>query len=92
MNKKDLVKEVARKWPSTRAIVDAVFRSINQAMVRKETVTIYNFGTFKLEKTKVKEVMNFYTKQRYKLEPKVKIRFIPSRSTEKVINERSIVV
>lgn len=84
MTKNDLIKEANQFWPDSEKMVNAIFRAINTELVRKGTVRIYNFGTFKVVRSKVKEGQNFITGDRVKIN-RYKIRFFPCRTVERMI-------
>lgn len=92
MKKLDLEKAAKTKWPESKAMVGAIFCAINEAMLRKETVTILHFGRFEVVQTKWRTAWDFKLNKRVPITPKLKIKFTPSPRVEKMVNERNVVL
>jgi len=90
MKKSDLVKASKNGFPDHKKMVDSIFREINRAIINCDEVTIHNFGTFKVVKSKVRYGYNFHTKQRIPLPEKLKIKFKPSPKIVKRLNEANL--
>lgn len=76
---------------SHKDIVNAIFLEINKALVRRETVMLTCFGKFFVIKSQVKFGQNFQTKQRIPLPPQYRIKFQPSKTINKIVNERNLI-
>lgn len=86
MKKLDLVREAKKGWPSTEGIINNLFKAINAALVRGETVTIYNFGEFRRVRDSRKEVYDFKNKRRVPFSGNFKIKFKASPNVSKILN------
>lgn len=91
MKKLNLVKEAKKGWPEAESMVNYMLLAINKALVSRETVTIYNFGKFEVVESKVRAGYDFKAQKRIKLPKKLKVKFTPSPSIIKMLNERNLV-
>lgn len=89
MIKKDIRKAARKYWPDLDMIINEVFRSINESLVRGEEVKIKHFGIFRVVKFRRKTGFNFNEKKVMRLKPRFKIKFYPSRLVEDILNERN---
>ena len=83
MNKADLVNEVAKVVSSKKeaqAAVDALFSIIQDSLVRKESVTLVGFGTFKVGERKARTGRNPQTRQEIRIPAKNVVKFVPGKS------------
>lgn len=90
MKKRDLVRAAQKGWPDTMKIINNLFRAINEALIKKEKVTIYNFGEFYVIRANRKEVYDFKNKRRVPFAGKFKIKFRPSPTIDKLLNTSSL--
>ena len=90
MKKRDLVQAAQKGWPDTMKIVNNLFRAINEALIKKEKVTIYNFGEFRVVKDSRKEVYDFKNKRRVPYAGKFKVKFRLSPNVEAFLNTSSL--
>lgn len=81
MVKSELVKIVASKINKPQKDVSEMFEKvlaeISDALDSKETVTIKDFGTFKVVTSKAKTCINPQTKEKIEIPEKEKVKFIP---------------
>ena len=79
MTKEDLVRKVSKKLGVTlkdmRIVVDEIIDTINDALIKRETVYINGLFKIRVKASKPHYVMNMKTKERYLCEPKYKIEF-----------------
>lgn len=92
MRKQDLVRKAGKKRFDTKAMVDTIFCSINEALIRREKVIVLHFGRFEVVQSKVRGVYDWKTKKRRKITPKLKIKFTPSPAVLKIINKENVVI
>ena len=88
MNKAGLVNEVAKVVSSKKeaqAAVSCVFDSIKKAL-KKESVTVIGFGTFKVDKRKARKGRNPQTGAEIKIKASKVPRFRPGRSLKDAVN------
>jgi nucleoid DNA-binding protein len=90
MKKADLIKAAKEGWPDAEKMVNSVFKAINCALVKGETVTIYNFGEFSVAESKVRTGWDFKNNKRIPIAGRLKVRFKPSPSILKIINNNNI--
>lgn len=68
INKKDLIKRVAKRTGSSEkdieSVIDATFEEIYEALKREENVTVRNFGTFYIDVRGSGTVFKFNPSQR----------------------------
>jgi len=83
MNKKDLVKEVAKvvnTKKEAQAALDCVFSSITKALEKKDTVTLVGFGTFKVGQRKARKGRNPQTGNEIEIKAKTVPKFVPGKA------------
>jgi DNA-binding protein HU-beta len=68
MNKKELVKEIAKKVDVSQKTVDEVIKTftevVKKALKKGQKVTLVGFGTFQVRKRKATTVINPQTKKK----------------------------
>lgn len=87
MNKSDLVNEVAKvvgTKKAAQAAVDCVFDSIKTAL-KKESVTLVGFGTFKVDKRKARTGRNPKTGEAIKIKAKKVAKFVPGKALKDAV-------
>jgi DNA-binding protein HU-beta len=87
MNKADLVNEVSRVVSSKKeaqAAVNCVFDSIKKAL-KKESVTVIGFGTFKVDKRKARKGRNPQTGQEIKIKAKRVPKFVAGKGLKEAV-------
>jgi DNA-binding protein HU-beta len=87
MNKSDLVNEVAKVVGTKKAAqsaVDCVFDSIKAAL-KKESVTLVGFGTFKVDKRKARTGRNPKTGEVIKIKAKKVAKFVPGKALKDAV-------
>ena len=83
MNKKDLVKEVAKvvnTKKEAQAALDCVFSSITKALKKKDTVTLVGLGTFKVGQRKARKGRNPQTGKEIEIKAKTVPKFVPGKA------------
>ena len=89
MNKDNLIKASKKYWPDARKMVDAIFKEMNTAFLKRERVVVANFGSFRVVLRKGKIHHNFKTGERKIMSPKYTVKFVISRSVKRMINEKN---
>ncbi len=87
MNKSDLVNEVAKvvgTKKAAQAAVDCVFETI-KSVLKKETVTLVGFGTFKVDKRKARTGRNPKTGEEIKIKAKKVAKFVPGKALREAV-------
>jgi DNA-binding protein HU-beta len=87
MNKADLVSEVSKVVSSKKeaqAAVNCVFDSIKKAL-KKESVTVIGFGTFKVDKRKARKGRNPQTGQEIKIKAKRVPKFVAGKGLKEAV-------
>ncbi len=87
MNKGDLVKEVAKvvnTKKEAQAAVDCVFSTITKAL-KKNTVTLVGFGTFKVAQRKARKGRNPQTGAEIKIKAKKVAKFVPGKALKDAV-------
>lgn len=87
MNKGDLVNEVAKVVSSKKeaqAAVDCVFSTIAKAL-KKDSVTLVGFGTFKVDKRKARKGRNPRTGEEIKIKAKKVPKFVPGKALKEAV-------
>ncbi len=82
MNKSDLVNEVAKvvgTKKAAQAAVDCVIDTIKGAL-KKDSVTLVGFGTFKVDKRKARTGRNPKTGEAIKIKAKKVAKFVPGKA------------
>jgi len=88
MNKRDLVKEVAKVVSTKKeaqAAVDCVFSTITKALKKKDTVTLIGFGTFKVAQRKARKGRNPQTGEEIKIKARKVAKFIPGKALKDAV-------
>ena len=88
MNKKDLVKEVAKvvnTKKEAQAALDCVFSSITKALEKKDTVTLVGLGTFKVGQRKARKGRNPQTGKEIEIKAKTVPKFVPGKALKDAI-------
>ena len=88
MNKKDLMKEVAKvvnTKKEAQAALDCVFSSITKALKKKDTVTLVGFGTFKVGQRKARKGRNPQTGKEIEIKAKTVPKFVPGKALKDAI-------
>jgi nucleoid DNA-binding protein len=87
MNKADLVNEVSKVVSSKKeaqAAVNCVFDSIKKAL-KKESVTVIGFGTFKVDKRKARKGRNPQTGEEIKIKAKKVPKFLAGKGLKEAV-------
>ena len=87
MKKLDLIKSAKKGFPNAERMLNEILKAINTALVKGESVTIYNFGKFYVTKSNVRKVYDFKTKRTVAHKGRYKIKFKPAPSIEQMLNE-----
>jgi len=88
MNKRDLVKEVAKVLNTKKeaqAALDCVFSSITKALKKKDTVTLVGFGTFKVGQRKARKGRNPQTGKEIEIKAKTVAKFVPGKALKNAV-------
>lgn len=89
MKKNDLVNYIAKYTltkKEAKKIVDLVFEFIKHTLLSGEKVSIHNFGTFILKFHKSKKMYDPKRKRYIPIEPRKKIKFVPSKNLLKLLS------
>ena len=65
--------------------MDCVFESITKALKKKDTVTLIGFGTFKVNKRKVRKGRNPQTGEEIKIKAKRVPKFVPGKALKDAV-------
>ena len=82
MNKGDLVNEVAKvvgTKKEAKAVVDCIFDTITKTL-KKDTVTLAGFGTFKVNKRKARQGRNPRTGEKIKIKARKAPKFVAGKA------------
>lgn len=94
MIKEELISKVAKKMKITkadiRAVVDCVIDTINDALLKRETVEIVGFCKFRIKVARPHYFMNMKTKERYMGEPKYTIDFKINEKVRQGLNSQKV--
>ncbi|MCX7910892.1 MAG: HU family DNA-binding protein [Endomicrobia bacterium] len=89
MNKTDLIRLVS-KFTLTKQqaskIVNLIFKTISDCLIAGEKVTIQNFGSFTTKFYKSKKMYEPKRKKYISIEPRKRIKFIPSKVLINILN------
>ena len=88
MNKGDLINEVAKvvgTKKEAQAAVDCVFSSITDALKGKDKVTIFGFGTFKVEERKARKGINPQTGEAIDIVAKTVPKFVAGKALKESV-------
>jgi DNA-binding protein HU-beta len=90
MTKADFVEQVADRMGSSKTeaatAVDAVFDSIQSALVRGDDVTVTGFGTFSAAKRRSREGVNPRTGEKITIPAKIAPKFKAGKSLKDALN------
>jgi len=87
MNKGDLINEVAKVVSTKKeaqAAVGCIFSTITRAL-KKDTVTLVGFGTFKVDKRKARKGRNPQTGETIKIKAKKVPKFIAGKALKDAV-------
>lgn len=92
MSKKELVNMVVEKVPGlkkkdVKAVVDAVFESISEALSKGEKVQLVGFGTFEVRKAAARTGVNPRTRQKIKIPARKVPKFKPGKDLKECVNK-----
>ncbi len=91
MVKADIVERVVEATglskSKARQIVDAILDEMFNALVRGENVIIRRFGTFEVVRSNRLKGRNLKTGEEVRIDPRMVVRFRPSKKLKKVIEE-----
>ncbi|MCX7956937.1 MAG: HU family DNA-binding protein [Endomicrobia bacterium] len=94
MNKTKLIKEIS-KYTLTKKdaknIVNLIFNNIKNSLISGEKVVIQNFGTFISKFYKSKKMYEPKRKKYIPVEPRRRIKFLPSKAFLKILNAKQII-
>jgi DNA-binding protein HU-beta len=88
MNRRDLVKEVAKVVKTkkeAKAALECVFSSITKALKKKDTVTLVGFGTFKVRQRKARKGRNPQTGKEIEIKAKKVAKFVPGKALKDAV-------
>ncbi len=89
MNKNEFVNQVYSKTGLTKKdcklCLDAIINVIKQALIEGDSVTLSNFGRFKVSEIKSKQMYNFKTKSMHTVEARKSPSFKPSLNLKQCI-------
>jgi DNA-binding protein HU-beta len=89
MNKSDLidkVSEVVETKSQAKDVVECILSSITDALKKGDSVTLVNFGTFKVNKRKARKGRNPQTGKPIKIKAKKAPKFSPGKGLEDAVN------
>jgi nucleoid DNA-binding protein len=89
--KADLVESVSQAlnipFPQTAKMVDRLFYEINHALIKKQSVSINNFGVFKVLKAKPRTARDLYANKIVHIPARYRVKFkMSKRVLEKIRN------
>ena len=87
MNKADLINEVAKVVSTkkeAKAAVDCIFDTITKTL-KKDTVTLVGFGTFKVNKRKARKGRNPATGEEIKIKAKNVPKFVAGKALKDAV-------
>ncbi len=91
MVKADIVERVVEATglskSKARQIVDAILDEMFNALARGENVIIRRFGTFEVVRSNRLKGRNLKTGEEVRIDPRMVVRFRPSKKLKKVIEE-----
>jgi DNA-binding protein HU-beta len=89
MNKADLVNEVTRVVSTKKeaeAAVDCILSTITASLKRKESISLFGFGTFRVEKRKARKGRNPQTGEEINIKAKNVSKFVPGKALKDAVN------
>lgn len=89
MNKNTLINYISKYTltkKESKKLVELIFEKIKDALIVGEKVTIQNFGTFLVKFHKSKKMYDPKKNKYIPIEPRKKIKFIPSKKLLKILN------
>lgn len=89
MNKNQLINIVASKTltkKDAKKIVNYIFEVIKDSLIKGEKVVIQNFGTFVPKIYKSKKMFNPKQNKYISVEPRKKVKFIPSKKFLEILS------
>ena len=81
----DEVAKVVNTKKEAQAAVDCVFSTITKALKKKDTVTLIDFGTFKVAKRKARKGRNPQTGEEIKIKAKKVAKFVPGKALKDAV-------
>lgn len=92
MSKKELVNMIAEKIPELKkkdikAVVDAVFESISDALAKGEKVQLIGFGTFEVREAEERTGVNPRTREKIKIPARKVPKFKPGKELKEKVNK-----
>ncbi|MEN3013799.1 MAG: HU family DNA-binding protein [Endomicrobiia bacterium] len=93
MNKNNLVKLISRftlTKQQANKIVNLIFENIKDCLISGEKVTIQNFGSFIPKFYKSKKMYDPRKKKYIPIEPRKRIKFVPSKTLINLLNTKQI--
>lgn len=91
MNKHDLINELVKRsnraFKEASIVVNTIFSSLMNAVLRNERIEIRGFGSFTTRSYKTYIGRNPKTKEKIEVKPKRLPHFKPSREIKKLLNE-----
>ncbi|ABR30296.1 integration host factor [Thermosipho melanesiensis] len=92
MSKKELVNMVAEKMPELKkkdikAVIDAVFEAISDALANGERVQLIGFGTFEVRKAEERTGVNPRTREKIKIPARKVPKFKPGKELKEKVNK-----
>jgi nucleoid DNA-binding protein len=68
-------------------LISQMFDDIVEILKEDGSIQIPNFGTFSVNKKKARPGMNMHTKEKIIIDSREVVRFVPSRSLKKMVND-----
>lgn len=94
MNKEELIRKVSKELEISisdiRLVVNCIVDTINDALLKRETVDIIGLCKMRVKATKPHYVMNMKTKERYMCEPKYKVDFKINDKIREQLNKQKV--
>lgn len=94
MNKEELIRKVSKELEISisdiRLVINCIIDTINDALLKRETVDIIGLCKMRVKATKPHYVMNMKTKERYMCEPKYKVDFKINDKIREQLNKQKV--
>ncbi|ANQ53460.1 MULTISPECIES: HU family DNA-binding protein [Thermosipho] len=92
MSKKELVNKVAEKMPELKkkdikAVIDAVFETITEALSNGEKVQLIGFGTFEVREAEERTGVNPRTREKITIPARKVPKFKPGKELKEKVNK-----
>ena len=95
MNKKELIRSIAKKFDLTLAkaneIVSAIIDDISKSLAKGKNAAFMGFGTFKVKKRKARKGRNPQTGETIKISARKIVQFVVGKSLNEIVNNKKTV-